>query len=124
VQELQNVPPRQILTLTEPVGAPQLTQARLLGDGQFSMVLEGESNRRYVIEFSTGLITWEDLMTVDYAGSPLVLADPAAASAVRRFYRARLLENLSTTQPAGQELKPPALRAHPGETGALANDKK
>ena len=85
VQELHNVAPRQILTLTEP---PRLTATKVSGQPQFT--LKGGRNMTYDIEASSNPTTWAALSTVtitNLSGTALI-TDPAGTVAKHKFYRA------------------------------------
>jgi hypothetical protein len=84
VQELHNLAPRQILTVTEP---PRLTATRVSGTPQFT--LKGGRHLTYDIQGSTNLRDWSPVATVtptNMAGTAAI-TDPAPAAG-HKFYRA------------------------------------
>ncbi len=86
VQELKKVPVRQFLTVTEP---PKLGSATRLDNGTFQLTLTGGPSRRYVVQASTNLASWTDLVTVSNLTSrTFVFNDPNASNHTQRFYRA------------------------------------
>jgi hypothetical protein len=84
VQEMTNVAPRQILTITEP---PRLTATRVSGAPQFT--LKGGRFMTYDIQGSANLRDWSPVTTVtptNMAGTASI-TDPAPAAG-HQFYRA------------------------------------
>ncbi len=85
VQELHNVAPKQILTITEP---PRLSAA--MSGGQPVFALKGGRGMEYGIESSTNLNNWSPLATVTITNisglAPIV--DPAPPTVRQKFYRA------------------------------------
>ena len=86
VQELHNVTPKQILTLTEP---PRLTATKVSGQPQFT--LKGGRNMTYDIEVSSNLTSWSALSTVTITNlnGTAPITDPAP-NVGQKFYRAVL----------------------------------
>jgi enediyne biosynthesis protein E4 len=83
VQELQNVAPKQFLTITEP---PRL-QATGRGEFQFKSWI----GMRFTVEASATLTSWTPLSTVTNTTGTVRFADPDAANYQQRFYRVRPL---------------------------------
>jgi ASPIC and UnbV/FG-GAP-like repeat/Immunoglobulin domain len=89
VQELQNVPSKQILTVTEPGGEPRLAATRV--NSQVQLTLTGKQGSRYAIETSTALPNWNSAnftVTVTNQSGVLTFPAPGASSGAQRFYRA------------------------------------
>ncbi|MBI2948520.1 MAG: hypothetical protein HYY23_12830 [Verrucomicrobia bacterium] len=63
---------------------------RRLTDGTVRLRIESETTGTLLLETSEDLISWMTSRTVDAAPGVLEIVDPSAASAPRRFYRARL----------------------------------
>ncbi len=85
LQELHNVIPRQILTVTEP---PRLTATEVSGRPEF--ILKGGRNMHYDIEGSADLRTWSlvDDVTITNMNGTVQITDLAPAAG-HKFYRAR-----------------------------------
>jgi len=85
VQQIQNIPARQILTVTEP---PRLMAAITNGVPQFS--LKGGRGFQYDIQSSTDLINWSTLTTVGVSNmnGMAEIVDTNAPGTKTRFYRA------------------------------------
>ena len=92
VQELTNVAPKQILTVTEhqdgATNAPSLTVTKPAA-GPVQLTATGQTNLRYVFEASTNLAKWTKIAvrtnrtgTVDFT--------PAASSSSAKFYRVQV----------------------------------
>jgi hypothetical protein len=81
VQELKNIPARQILTVTEP---PAL---EALGEGRIRILCWSRQN--YEVEASDDLQTWTSLGVVATDLNRPVVLDPGAAGKPHRFYRAK-----------------------------------
>ncbi|MCZ7636425.1 MAG: CRTAC1 family protein [Verrucomicrobia bacterium] len=81
VQELRNVPAKQILTVTEP---PAL---EALGEGRVRILCWARQS--YEVEASDNLQTWHTLGVTDTDQSRPVVLDPGAAGKSHRFYRAK-----------------------------------
>ena len=50
--------------------------------------LLGEPGHNYIIQVSTNLASWQELLTVSNATGTVQFTDPGAAGSSRRFYRA------------------------------------
>jgi hypothetical protein len=91
VQTITNVPPRQLLQVTEPGGEPSLITARENGISQLTLV--GKQSSEYLIEAATTLPNWKEagltVLITNQSGSVTFPAPDGAASA-QRFFRARL----------------------------------
>ena len=85
VQELQNVAPNKMVTITEP---PLLLAAITNGVPQFW--LKGGRGPVYEIQASSDLGTWTSIgtLTVTNATGTALITDSNAPGIVRRFYRA------------------------------------
>jgi len=85
VQEIQNVAPKQILTITEPA---QLSASVSSGAPQFA--LKSWSGMQYGVQSSTDLVNWSMLETVKVtnANGLTQIVDPNGANSGERFYRA------------------------------------
>ena len=82
---ISNQPIGNITGLVRPILAGAHSQ------GQFKLILNGETNRGYVVQTSTTLLDWTDLTTVTTATNGVAYyIDSAAATVKQRFYRARL----------------------------------
>jgi uncharacterized delta-60 repeat protein len=57
--------------------------------GRVRLALEGVEHATYVIEASSDLVTWEDVLIVPNVAGRMEFYDPAALSTGHRFYRAR-----------------------------------
>jgi hypothetical protein len=57
--------------------------------GRVQLALEGVEQATYVIEASSDLVTWEDVLIVPNVAGRMEFSDPAAPSSSQRFYRAR-----------------------------------
>jgi hypothetical protein len=58
------------------------------GTGQWKMAFNSQSGVRYLIQATTDLFTWADVVTVTATGYYTEITDPAAAGFTFRFYRA------------------------------------
>jgi hypothetical protein len=92
VQEIPNVPGRQILTITEHqagiTGTPSLTASKS-ATSTVQLTVTGQTNLRYVFEASSDLAQWAKIAvrtnltgTVDFT--------PASSSSPQRFYRVQV----------------------------------
>jgi len=90
VQELQNVPVRQTLEVTEhqkdATPAPTLT-ATPLTEGAVQLTLTGPTNLRYVFEASTDLAQWTKIGVRTNLTGTVEFTDTLAAKYAQRFYR-------------------------------------
>jgi hypothetical protein len=89
VQEILNVPGRQILTITEhqagATNAPSLATSSLT-DGTVQLTATGQADLRYVFEASADLAKWTKLaVRTNLTGTVNYL--PPASAASQRFYR-------------------------------------
>ena len=57
--------------------------------GRVQLALEGVEQATYVIEASSDLVAWEDVLIVPNVAGRMEFYDPAAPSSGQRFYRAR-----------------------------------
>ena len=57
--------------------------------GRVQLALEGVEQATYVLEASSDLVTWEDVLIVPNVAGRMEFYDPAALSTGHRFYRAR-----------------------------------
>jgi hypothetical protein len=74
------------------LGAPQpftLSLPHRLPDGSFQWTLSGESGRSYMVQASTNLVQWTDLLTVVPNSSSYQVTDTNAPGLRQRFYRMR-----------------------------------
>jgi enediyne biosynthesis protein E4 len=85
VQELQNVAVNQLLTIVEP---PRLQLMGFQPDGSLQLQLTGAAGFEYDVQTSSDLSSWTPWMSVDNTSRTMLLTDPSAANAPRRFYRA------------------------------------
>ena len=83
VQELQNIAPKQYLTVWEP---PAL-RAAVQPDGACNLTVVAQPNRAWRIEASADLAHWQELATVNTASSTLTYFDTATPHSGCRFYR-------------------------------------
>jgi hypothetical protein len=72
------------------LGVPRQSAGDIAANG-LRLTLEGVPGLWYRIERSPNLLNWGTLSNRQAAPGPLLLTDPEAASAARRFYRARLV---------------------------------
>ncbi|MBI3417025.1 MAG: VCBS repeat-containing protein [Verrucomicrobia bacterium] len=79
VQELTNVPVKQLLTVTEP--------ARLNMTRPGELRIQSWKGQRFQIESSTDLKQWTPLTTATNETGALIFTDPTSGSADKRFYR-------------------------------------
>lgn len=86
VTELTHVSARQILKVIEPGGAPSLKGGQVMG--RVEITLTGDSGKSYLIEVSTDLVHWSELMTLTVASEPVSFFDANSRGMVSRFYRA------------------------------------
>ncbi|MBA4148755.1 MAG: putative Ig domain-containing protein [Verrucomicrobia bacterium] len=72
---------------------PSFSSANRLLNGDFEMLLSGESGKTYRIEGSTNLIQWSELLTsgAHPIDGTLYFRDTTAAGLERRYYRAMLV---------------------------------
>jgi hypothetical protein len=69
--------------------APELIDPRPLEDGSFAFTLKAQGDSHYIVLFSPDLSSWTGLSTNQMpASGQLRIADPLAAAAPHRFYRA------------------------------------
>jgi hypothetical protein len=76
------------LLSTPQLQASPTAAAGILSSG-FRLLLEGVSNRNYVVEASTDLIIWSAIQTNRLSASSVAFLDTAATNLPSRFYRAR-----------------------------------
>ncbi|MDB6064513.1 MAG: hypothetical protein JWR26_721 [Pedosphaera sp.] len=73
-----------------PLGPPQaaiISQVNMLANGQFQFALLGEPDRRYQVQSSANLISWQDLGTILATNSSMTFVDTNSSVSGRRFYR-------------------------------------
>jgi len=87
VQEIQNVAPKQILTITEPSRLKPLSS-----NGVPQLILQGGRNLQYDIQTSTNLTVWSVLstLTITNLNGTALVTDTNPPVSDRRFYRAVL----------------------------------
>jgi hypothetical protein len=69
--------------------APELIDPQSLPDGSFAFTLKAQGGSHYIVQFSPDLSSWTALSTNQMpAGGQMRIADPLAATAPHRFYRA------------------------------------
>jgi enediyne biosynthesis protein E4 len=83
VQELQNVAPKQFLTIWEP---PAL-KAAIQEDGACELTVTAEPNRTWRIDASADLQTWQAIATVKNTTAQFGYTDSVSAAMACRFYR-------------------------------------
>jgi hypothetical protein len=59
-------------------------------NGTFSLTINGDSGRDYIVQASTNLIIWDNIFTNHSPAPPFVWSDAAASNFNRRFYRVQL----------------------------------
>jgi hypothetical protein len=79
VQELKDVAPDQILTVTEP--------ARLIPQGAGEFQIQSWINQAFDVEASTDLTSWSNVATVTNLTGTLVFEDAEADEYASRYYR-------------------------------------
>jgi hypothetical protein len=79
VQELTDVAPNRILTVTEP--------ARLIPQGAGAFQIQCWINQAFDVEASTDLVTWSNVATVTNLTGTLVFEDAEADEYASRYYR-------------------------------------
>jgi hypothetical protein len=79
VQELQDVPAKQILTVTEP--------ARLIPQGAGAFQIQCWINQSFDVEASTDLAHWSNVTTLTNATGALMFEDAEADQHASRYYR-------------------------------------
>jgi hypothetical protein len=79
VQELKDVAPDQILTVTEP--------ARLIPQGAGEFQIQSWINQAFDVEASTDLTGWSNVATVTNLTGTLVFEDAEADEYASRYYR-------------------------------------
>ncbi len=77
-----------VVTISQPARAV-LSPGRILPDGQWQFTISGTTGARYAVEYSDNLVDWQELTLVTVQGGGVVVNDPLAGTAGRRFYRAR-----------------------------------
>jgi hypothetical protein len=91
VQELQNVPANQLITVAESqayTGAPpQFSGAVKTAGGVELSIAEPAAGARYILEASTNLVTWTKLLAKTSAGGTAQFTDTKASNHTKRFYR-------------------------------------
>ena len=80
VQELQEVAPNQILTVTEPA------RLQVFGAGAFRV--QSWKGMAFEVQASTDLKQWSPVTTVTNLTGTLEFSDPNSANSLQRFYRA------------------------------------
>ncbi len=94
VQELQNVPANQFLTVVEsqayPGAAPQITGATNVVDGFQLSITEPAAGARYIVEASTNLVTWTKLVVKTSAGGSAQFTDTRSTNYTKRYYRVQV----------------------------------
>ena len=83
MQELQNVAPKQFLTVTEP--------ARLQGLRPGAFRVQSWKGMAFEVQATIDLKQWSPVTTVTNLTGTLEFTDPDATNYLRRFYRARQL---------------------------------
>jgi hypothetical protein len=83
------IEPRITLTV-QVVNGPGVFRSPRLQDTTFVSDLLGATTRRYVIQRSTNLLSWQDLLTVSNATGTVTFTNSFATDG-QQFYRARLL---------------------------------
>ena len=78
---------------------PVLLSPKHLTNGFFTFEVGGASNRTYLIEASTNLVDWQDLLPTTLITNPAPYTDQTAVNLRRRFYRAKLFQTLIITNP-------------------------
>ena len=68
---------------------PKLTATGIDDNAAFQFRLDSETGGQYLIEQSTDLFLWTSFLAVSNSQGVIVLADPSAATAPYRFYRAK-----------------------------------
>ncbi|MBI4658864.1 MAG: VCBS repeat-containing protein [Verrucomicrobia bacterium] len=86
VQEIPNVPAKQLLTVIEP---PRLQITPPQTGSPLKLTLRGGIGFSYALEISADLRTWLPLLTNSATGLTLEFEDSDAVNFSRRFYRAR-----------------------------------
>jgi hypothetical protein len=90
VQELRDVAPKQLLTITEhqegATTAPSLTASRP-ASGPVQLTLTGQTNLLYVFEASTNLVQWAKLAVRTNLTGTVDFTDSAATNYSQRYYR-------------------------------------
>jgi len=76
------------VTVTQPV-RPMLTQAAML-NGQFALLISGDTGPDYLIQTSSNLVSWLTISTSTPSAMPYWYPDTNAAVFPFRFYRALL----------------------------------
>jgi hypothetical protein len=94
VQELQNVPANQFLTVVESQGytntnaIPKFIGAAKVASGMDLTYSEPAIGARYILEASTDLVTWTKLMAKTSTGAAVAqFTDSRSTNYTRRFYR-------------------------------------
>jgi sugar lactone lactonase YvrE len=87
VQELHNIPAKQILTVTEP---PRLIQVVRTNPTQIQLAVKSWTGFQYRVEASSDLVHWEGLGLVTNLNGTIEIDDPQASSSPHRFYRLAL----------------------------------
>lgn len=87
VQELENVPAKQMLTITEP---PRLKSLGTAVAGSFQLALSGGLNFAYDLQRSTDLMQWVTWANVTNTSRVITLSDTNTVGAGQHFYRAVL----------------------------------
>jgi hypothetical protein len=77
-----------IVTIT-PLAAPQLS-GMALTNGAFRLVVSGDYGPDYVVQGSTNLTAWTNLLVTNSPVLPFNWSDPGASNLSRRFYRVLL----------------------------------
>jgi hypothetical protein len=90
VQELTNVAPNQILTITEHqagvTNAPTMTASKS-ATGTVQLTATGQTNLWYVFEASTNLAQWTKIGVRTNLTGTAEFTDSATANVPQRFYR-------------------------------------
>jgi hypothetical protein len=68
---------------------PVLSDAQMIPDTGFKMLLRGNRNYNYALESSSDFTNWSSLSSVTYTNGPMPLLDSTATNGGQRFYRVR-----------------------------------
>jgi hypothetical protein len=76
-----------VLTVVLP---PSLSDPQMLSGGEFQMLLTGETNRDYDVQFTTNWLDWSFLKTISYSNGFMPILDTTATNSPNRVYRVLL----------------------------------
>jgi hypothetical protein len=76
------------LSMEYDVWEPEITDAKMLGDGRMQFIVNGEPKLSRIVEGSTNLVNWVPIITNTVSGPTSIFVEPETVFKYR-YYRAR-----------------------------------